>query len=258
MKILGLFKKHYIITIIVLCISIGIIFHFSGIIFYGLIKGLITSIIILIISKIIGCFNTLGFRRQNFFNGLLFGFPALIPGLYVLILSFTNIPSTGFSKPNYFFAAIFFLFLISSAIFEELLMRGIILNILIRNCKSKLRAIIISSTIFGFSHLYGNIANGRIEITLADISQLLYTPVMGIFFSIIYLKYGNIWVIILIHLLFNVMSMGPFALFSSMNDFISLHSLKYVATMDLMVALIFLIYSLHLYIKHMDEIESVA
>jgi uncharacterized protein len=240
-------KSHYILLLIVLYIGIVILWHIAHFIFYGIISGLITSALIIIVAKVIGYNNIFGFRKKNILKGLILGFPAIFAGLYSLICSLAYINYIGsLNQPNYSFTAIVMIWLFGAGLFEELFMRGIILNILIMNCKkTKLFSIILSASIFGLSHLY-NLING-FEYLIGTISQMLYTIVMGIFFSIIYLKYKNIWSIILIHILFNLMGIIPFALFSSFENFLVLHSIKEIVVIDIIIAILYLLYSFYLY-----------
>ena len=255
-KILHFFKKHYLVTLILLYVSIFLLWELIWYIPYiWRIRGFLVSCVIIIISKLFGYINILGFKKKNLLNGLKNGFPAIFAGLYSLLLSFIYINHIGFSKPNIFNAGFMVIWLFNTGLFEEIFMRGIILNILIRNSKkSKLLLIIISSIIFGISHFY-NFLNG-FDYLIGTISQVLYTIVIGIFLSIIYINYNNIWSIIIIHVLFNIMGIVPFALFSSVGEFLELHSSTKVVFLDIFVASIFLMYSIYLYKKTYEKKEN--
>ncbi|GHT98722.1 hypothetical protein FACS1894142_5430 [Spirochaetia bacterium] len=179
-KIIEYFKNHYFISLIILYIIIMVLWQMANFVLYGLVSGFIISLVIVIIAKLTGYINIFGFRKTNLIKCLLLGSPALLAGIYVLMLSLTHIKSTGMHSPDYFTFSLFFLWAIGSGLFEEIFMRGIILNILIKNCKkSKLFSIIMASCVFGLTHLY-NIFNG-LEYINGVISQVIYTIVMGIF-----------------------------------------------------------------------------
>jgi len=253
-KISDCFKKHYLISLVILYIGIFTIWLIIGFIWYGLLSGLITSALIIIIAKITGYINVFGFRKRNIQEGLILGFPAIFAGVYTLFISFAYIRHIGFFGPNYDIAGKTAIYILGTGLFEELFMRGIILNILIINCKkNKLFSIIIAASISGISHLV-NLIN-RTEYIIAIISQMSYTIVMGIFFSVIYLKYGNIWSIIIIHILFNLMGLIPFALFSHHEFFYMLHSEKIIAVIDQLIAIPYLVYSFYLY-KNIEKMEN--
>jgi membrane protease YdiL (CAAX protease family) len=92
----------------------------------------------------------------------------------------------------------------SISLFEEIVFRGILLGILLIHFKTYqfgvLKSIILSSTIFGLTHLF-NIFSG---MSLTDVLlQVLYTTLISIVWAIIYIRTKNIWIIILLHTLFN-------------------------------------------------------
>ena len=247
-KIIKLLEKHYIFSLIFLYLSIFMIWELFSCTseIFSLLRGLIISCIILVIAKLLGYFQLFGLNKENVLKGLKLGIPVIFISLYSLILSFIYIYFIGFLKLNYVQFLIVFINIIGSGIFEEILYRGIILNILISKCKkSRLFSIVISSFLFGISHIY-NFQNG-FEYFNGIFSQIIYTFVMGLLLSVIYLKSKNLWSVILIHILFNCMGMIPFALFSTMDQFLLLHSINIVAFLNILVSIPYLLYFLKLY-----------
>jgi len=245
-RIFSYLKRNYLISLIILYTGILAIWYIISSIWYGLLGGLVTSAIIILIAKITGYINVFGFRKKNILKGLILGSPAIFAGVYTLFISIAFINYIGFFEANYIMAVIIAIYIIGTGLFEELFLRGIILNILIKNCKiNKLFSIIIAASIFGITHIV-NLIN-RTEYITAIASQMSYTIVMGIFFSVIYLKYNNIWSIIIIHILFDFMGFIPFALYSSMEYFYMLHSIKIIAAIDLLIAIPYLLYSFYIY-----------
>jgi membrane protease YdiL (CAAX protease family) len=235
---------------------------------------LIVSAIILVIAVFSGHIGMFGFRKKNIIKGLGAGYPLFCIGICSLIASllyinyigflkpYANIKYAwyidsqdglmrglmylGFQKPYFYYLGIYIIRLFGGALFEEVFMRGILLNILIKNCKkSKLFSITISACIFGILHLY-NPVNG-FEYLVFSISQVLYATILGFFLAVIYLKYNNIWSLIIMHFLFNCMGMVPFLVFSIIENFLKLHSIKIVAIGDVLIFIPILIYSLKLY-----------
>ena len=95
---------------------------------------------------------------------------------------------------------IFITTVILAPVLEELIFRGIIFNSLYQ--KNRIFAHFFSSFLFGFMHIYSALFNG-------EIGQLLYLipyGVMGLVFSFVYEKKGNIIVPIYLHLLNNLIS----------------------------------------------------
>ena len=286
------FKKHYIISLVTIYFSKLIIESIINMIFNGIYGRLIISGIIIIISIIFGYFYIFGFKIKNILKGLYLGLPFIFAGIFYLLLSLSFIEYIGFSMPdnnitgfkilkifelnalknifnsNYFKHYYYFrfdyydlfngiLFMISVGIYEEIFFRGIILNILMKNCKrNKLFLIVIASIIFGITHLI-NLVNMH-EYYIGIISQMLYTIVIGIFLSIIYIKYNNIWPVIIIHIIFNCMSIMPFLLFSEFEYLYLLHSNIYIAFIDIIISLFYLLYSIKIYKKLKIPEENVA
>ena len=86
----------------------------------------------------------------------------------------------------------FFAVVILAPVFEEILCRGLILNTL-RDVMPKWYAIVLSSAIFGIIH--GNPI------------QFIYATAIGILLGWLYTKFNSIWIPMLCHLVFNLMSM---------------------------------------------------
>jgi len=80
---------------------------------------------------------------------------------------------------------------IVAPIVEELLCRGIVLNRLL-SWTHKWVAILVSSALFGLLHF--------------NLLQGLYAFVIGVAFSVVYLRYRNLWIPIIGHMAFNLIS----------------------------------------------------
>lgn len=89
-------------------------------------------------------------------------------------------------------ALAFFAVVILAPVFEEILCRGLILNTL-RKSMPRWWAIVLSSAIFGIIH--GNPI------------QFIYATAIGILLGWLYTKFDSIWIPMLCHLTFNLMSM---------------------------------------------------
>jgi membrane protease YdiL (CAAX protease family) len=133
------------------------------------------------------------------------------------------------------------------------LFRGILLNTIIykfdKNKKGTRYAIIISSVLFGLSHL-ANLIN-RPYILMGTISQVVYTTIIGILYSTVYIKYRNIWSVIIIHALFNLIGIFPLILLHInywliIGYFLNLHNTPLVALLDCIISIFCFIYVLYL------------
>jgi uncharacterized protein len=143
------------------------------------------------------------FKSSNIWKSMIIIIPALI-------ISINNFPIIAFfdgravlTEPTYRV----FLFLIeclSVGFFEEIIFRGILLVFLINKLSEVkhgvLLAILISSALFGLSHVF-NILNGAgIGDTLMQIG---YSFLVGMMWSVMFLRTGNIWLTMLLHATFN-------------------------------------------------------
>ena len=111
----------------------------------------------------------------------------------------------------------FVLFVLSVGFSEELLHRGIITEVLIRkygdSTKGKLFSIFFGSFIFSIFHL-GNLLCGQsLENTLI---QMLSVFFCAIFLNTIYIKYRNVYALILIHAYLDFVSLFDFGMSSGL------------------------------------------
>lgn len=90
-------------------------------------------------------------------------------------------------------------------LFEEFLFRGAITSLLLhkwRNAKNGLYiAVVTSGILFGCMHLI-NLAKG-FDIFAATLIQVFYTAFLGILISAVYLKTKNLWLVVLLHAVYN-------------------------------------------------------
>lgn len=104
------------------------------------------------------------------------------------------------------------------AIIEELLLRGLLLKafekIFIKNI---MMAVIVASAIFGIGHIPGMIQEDILSIAI----RVIGTIAVGISLSLIYIKTNNLWTVIILHFLLNVMGSGIYY-FSNSNDVYSI------------------------------------
>jgi membrane protease YdiL (CAAX protease family) len=139
------------------------------------------------------------------FRNLMFGiFPFIIYGLsflpVALITGFCILDMAGILPP----ASWSLLKSINYAIWEEILFRGILLTMLLRNFSDR-QGLLISSMIFGLSHsiqlLYGT---NTLFVVVLVISIILGN---GLVFGYLFLKTQSLLPSILLHYLFNTMFM---------------------------------------------------
>ena len=143
------------------------------------------------------------FKSKNIWKSMIIIIPALI-------ISINNFPIIAFfdgravlTEPTYRV----FLFLIeclSVGFFEEIIFRGILLVFLIKKLAQVKHgvflAILISSALFGLSHIFNMFNGAGIGDTLMQIG---YSFLVGMMWSVMFLKTGNIWLTMLLHATYN-------------------------------------------------------
>ncbi len=94
----------------------------------------------------------------------------------------------------------------STGLFEEILCRGFILNLLLRkwgqNKKGVYFSVIISSVIFALGHFNG-LLTGKMDLW-STIAQIFYAFFIGVCFAACYLRIQSLWPVIILHALFDM------------------------------------------------------
>ena len=132
----------------------------------------------------------------------------LLSGLYFLIISVIAILSNLFLAAHegktlqpFYLIAVFAVYMICIGLAEEFIFRGIIADLLLKKfgtSKSGIwMAVFVSGILFGLAHLV-NILVSDIEGVLV---QVVIASMMGMVFAAIYYRCGNIWAVVMIHIL---------------------------------------------------------
>lgn len=109
------------------------------------------------------------------------------------------------------------IYYVGVALIEELYVRGLLLNLIEKIFSmSKYKtviAVVLSSLIFGFGHIFGTLGQPLPVI----VSKVVWTIGMGIFLGMVYKKTKNLWLPVLFHFLINVCAL-PYC-FSNINGY---------------------------------------
>ena len=158
--------------------------------------GVVAAIIGLIVLK---KKHVLGFKLEGFREGLKTGAAMLaLSGLLLLTFIFKHDSITASVLDIILFAV----FTIMIGIYEEVLFRGIFQNAFHEffgedSKKNVIKAVVVSSTIFGLCHFLNLLSGGNI---LSVTIQALSAIAAGIIFGAVYCNSGkNIWPCVLIH-----------------------------------------------------------
>lgn len=123
--------------------------------FDKLIADIIITIICYLLILKLGLKNTVGFNKKGFKKGLILGIPFLIIGIGSVIFSNVGTDFSNIKHISIFNTILFTINMLFVGVNEEVWMRGLVLNGLMKKYeKSSIwKPIIISSLIFGLVHL---------------------------------------------------------------------------------------------------------
>jgi membrane protease YdiL (CAAX protease family) len=214
-KITGFAQKHIFIFSVIVIVTALTIQICTGKIVQGidwsgyegnLMMQVVPTLFLCLILKKLVPFITLGFTRKGLIKGLLLGW-------LMIVMSFLNVnyfilKEYGITMPPVTKMITFTLWMLMIGVFEEVLIRGIILNNMIKKWggtkKGIYLAVFMSSLLFGIAHLVNLIESpGLVIVTLA---QVVYAFFIGVFFASVYLRSKNIWVVIIYHALMDFAS----------------------------------------------------
>ena len=126
-----------------------------------------------------------------------------------LITCLVNFPwfgvfSGGVSISTTVYLPLYIVYVISIALVEELVFRGVLLNLVFQYMRrSKLPyvfSVLISSAIYALFHLFNLLEGASIQSVLL---QIVYTFLIGCMFAVIQIKMGSVWYCVILHALFD-------------------------------------------------------
>ena len=199
-------KMLIIFLIIIMVLFVFIDFQFSNNIKANLmisnsIYRLLGGLILMMICIGFGQRELLRFR--NVWKSLLIMIPAFIVSInnFPIIAFFDGRANLTEPMSQVF---LYFIECLSVGFFEEILFRGILLILLLKKFKDHqhgvLLAIVISSIVFGFSHIINMFYGLSVFDTML---QVMYSFLVGMLWAIMFLKTGNLWLTMLLHATFN-------------------------------------------------------
>lgn len=166
------------------------------------------AILTFCIISILGLRKKIGLQCPGFVYGLVIGSLMLAYSIIYFIINTATYGIQNFIIPNAVDLFLVALMMISVALFEELLFRGLLLNTFLNRFDNTTRNMILcvffSSILFGSSHFINLIV--RPELLVLTLCQAIYTVFAGVFFAAVYLKSKNLWAVIFYHALFDIAS----------------------------------------------------
>ena len=161
------------------------------------------TIYLLIILKVTNKFYILKFDTKKFFKGFIVGIPFLLICLFFLFLSLSD---TGNLEHNTIGHALYwiFVYLFGAGFLEELISRGITMNLLwdqfkCNNKKNVYLVCLLSGILFGGMHAMNMLGTGYFPI-----AQILFTTAMGALLAAIYSRTKCFWTLVILHGLWDI------------------------------------------------------
>lgn len=130
------------------------------------------------------------------------------PLVLFILLQGSNLfdPKMNFDKSNPIKIVFFVIVYLSSGLFEEALIRGTVLGVLLKKWVSRKKgiylAVIISSLIFGLGHIENYFMQR--ETLGVCLDQIMYAVFIGVFMAACTLRTKSLWLAMLFHGLFDV------------------------------------------------------
>ena len=222
---------------------------------YGMtvVSELTASVYILILLLIFGYIGILGKTGEGFLTGFYIGGFMTAYCIYEIIAQFyiQRMSQEGWVQ-SFGFIFLFVLAMFLIGFNEELVFRGIILNLFLdkfgNSKKGIVTATVLSSVIFGAVHLT-NIFSG-VSVGSAVV-QAIQAAILGGLLAAIYLRSGNIWIVIIVHALTDFASMLSSGIYGMGNAVDSINQLSWL---NFVTVPIFLIPTLVLFRK--DKLKA--
>jgi membrane protease YdiL (CAAX protease family) len=148
-------------------------------------------------------FDIFSFKGRDFFRAV----AAVLPFIIVTVNNlpfYALISGAAHVTDNFGYAAAFFISCMAVGFFEEMFFRGVILLLILKKFGGdRLKifyGIIISSAVFGLSHIFNIAAGAGVGETLLQVG---YTFLTGCMWSLVLIVTRNIWVCAAMHGLYN-------------------------------------------------------
>jgi membrane protease YdiL (CAAX protease family) len=159
------------------------------------------SVAIIWLMRKMRVFNVNDFKFKNIGKGFLLGWFGILLSISNLLGMFAMLPKDSIIIPGSItlFITILYPFL-GTALYEEVLFRGLMLKVFLltmgHSKKGIMNACLISSAIFGFSHIINIVSGGDI---LPVATQMISAFFGGMFYAALFIRTKTLWVPILLH-----------------------------------------------------------
>lgn len=173
--------------------------YLSGI----LTQGTACVLMVVLLAKL-GEMRSAGFIRPKEWKKVWLVWPMLV--IAVLNGSSLFMGEIQLNTSNLVTLILYFILFLSVGLVEEILLRGIVLNVLLQKWgtshRGVYRAVFVSSLIFGMLHIL-NLLTGRYEL-LPTLTQIGFAFFFGVFFGACFIRTKAIWPLIVMHAFFDM------------------------------------------------------
>ena len=166
---------------------------------------IVVTLITLWLMRKLDVFNSTDFTLKGKAKGFLLGWIFILVQLGSVVMTAVTLPEGALTAPDPLHLVMVILHpFIGTGLFEEVLFRGLVLLVLLKvmgqTKKGVVKAVIISSVIFGVVHL----ANLVVADVLPVVTQVFYASAVGVLFAALYLRTKTLWIPIIYHGFVNV------------------------------------------------------
>ena len=169
------------------------------------------------------------FKTKNFFRGLLCILPFFVLQFFWLAIFFVN--NVGNPEVNWqpwYMIVYGVVCVVGIGIREECFYRATVQNIIAKKYANSVKGIwitvIFGAIIFGLCHV-SNLFFGMDPLSV--FTQVVYAILIGILFGAVYLRSGNIWVLILVHALTDLAGLAESTFLQSISDVEEMNRLSF-------------------------------
>lgn len=192
-------RKYKVLFSIIIClVTLGIssAFNWDEYAVMGIDKFIGDVLITLLCFGIIQRLNLkIGLRQKGLGRGFVLGIPFIIIGIVSAFIGNIGIETSTLLFRGMPWAVLFTMNMFLVGVNEEILMRGLVLNLLLEKEASVWKAIIISAMIFGAIHIPNLFFMNPLTVTV----QTINAAAAGILFAVVYILCKNLWAVIIVH-----------------------------------------------------------
>lgn len=164
---------------------------------------LLPLLFILAAAAVLKRWKSLKFSKKNWHIIFTKGWYIFLAGMILAGLFLLSAPTETYRYFSFSALGLFMAGCTLTAVFEEIMCRGLIQNILCERMKDPWHAMVISSAIFALLHFLNLV--GKPYFLVGTTVQVLYTFALGTLFAVSYDKSKNLWVPVILHAIFNML-----------------------------------------------------